>query len=144
MRKAILSCLAALALLTAVPTATLAKDDKDEHRREEVLARLKKARAENRRVIIHLKRGYGLTGRGGEIYEKGFTFEPDNKNDAELLKGSDMVAGIFYDDVKGVEHPSKLRKFFKGVGIGLVGTGAFFIIMPVYAIQALRGDLPSC
>ena len=144
MRTTILSCLAALTLLSAAPSAALARDGKDERRREEVLARLRKARAENRRVIIRLKEGYGLTGRVGEIYEKGFTFEPDNKDDAELLNGSNMVAGIFYENVMGVQHPSKMRKFFKGVRTGLVGAGAFFIVMPIYGVQALRGELPKC
>src|SRR6185436_15962968 len=144
MRRTILSFLAALAFLSVVPSAALAKGDKDERRREEVVARLKKARAENRRVIIRLKEGYGLTGRVGEIRERGFTFEPDNKDDAELLKGSDMAAGIFYEDVTDVRHPSKLRTFFKGVRTGVVGAGAFFIVMPVYGVQALRGELPGC
>jgi hypothetical protein len=144
MRGTILSFLAALALLSAVPSAALAKGDKDERRREEVVARLKKARAENRRVIISLRKGYGLTGRVGEIRERGFTFEPDNKDDAELLKGAGMVAAIFYEDVTGVRHPSKMREFFKGVRTGLVGTGAFFVVMPIYGVQALLGNLPGC
>src|SRR5215207_4065287 len=111
MRTTMLSCLAALALLSAVPSAALARGDKDEHRRERVVARLKKARAENRRVIIRFKEGYDVTGRVGEIYEKGFTFEPDDKDDVPLLKRSDMVAGILYENVSGVQHPSKMRKF---------------------------------
>lgn len=144
MRRTLISFLAALALLSAVPSAALAKGDKDERRREEVVARLKKARAENRRVIIRIKDSYHLTGRVGEIHERGFIFEPDDKDDADLLKGLDMVAGIFYEDVTGVQHPSKMRKFFKGVRTGVIGAGAFFIVMPIYGVQALRGELPPC
>jgi hypothetical protein len=46
--------------------------------------------------------------------------------------------------VVGVQRPSKLRKFFKGLRTGVVGAGAFFIVMPIYGVQAMLGDLPEC
>lgn len=150
MKKSILVCLAALALLSAAPGAAFAQGGREARRKEEVVAHLKKARSENRRVIIHFKEGYDVTGRVGELRERGFTFEPDSKDDADILKGAailkgtEMVVGILYEDVAGVQHPSKVRKFFKGLRTGAIGVGAFFVIMPVYGVQALLGNLPDC
>lgn len=144
MRGTILSCLAALALLSALPSAALAKDGRDKWRKEEIVARLKKARAENRRVIIHFREGYDVTGRVGELRERGFTLEPDGKDSTELLKGTDMTVGILYEDVDGVKHPSKMRKFLKGVRMGALSASAFVIVLPVYGVLALLGDLPEC
>ena len=144
MKRCILTCLAALALLSAAPRAAFAKGVGDEPRREEVLARLKKAQAEHRRVEIKFNNKVKLVGRVGELREKGFTFEPDNKADADALKGMHMVAAVLYEDVDAVQYPSKMKKFFKGVRTGFVGAGAFFVVMPVYGVQALLGNLPDC
>jgi hypothetical protein len=95
-------------------------------------------------VEVKLKNGMNLLGRVGEIREKGFTFEPDNKADADALKGMNMVAAVLYEDVASVQYPSKVRKFFKGLRMGAVGVGAFFIVMPIYGVQALLGNLPDC
>lgn len=110
----------------------------------EVVARLQGARTKNRRVEVTFKNKVTLTGRIGELRERGFTFEPDNAGDADALKGMDMVAAVLYEDVASVRHPSKMRKFFKGLRTGVVGAGAFFVVMPVYGVQALLGDLPQC
>lgn len=144
MRRAILTCLAALMLLSSTPCAAFAKDGKDAWRKDEIVARLKKARAENRRVVIHFREGYDVTGRVGELRERGFTFEPDGKDSTLLLNRTDMSVGILYEDVDGVQHPSKLRKFFKGVRMGALGVSAFFIVLPVYSIQALLGKRIEC
>jgi len=149
MRRSILTCLAALALLSAVAPPAAPAQGVEEGKQAsphdaEVVARVKEARGENRRVIIKFKNTVSLTGRVGELREKGFIFEPDNKDDAAVLKGMDMVAGVPYEDVVAVERPSKMRKFFKGVGIGVKGVGAMFIVMPIYGVQALRGELPGC
>jgi hypothetical protein len=156
MRKSILVCLATLALLSAAsPRAALAKGAGDEQPREEVVARVKKAQAERRRVRVTLRKEFSwfkqevtLTGRVGEVREKGFTFEPDDKDDVAFLKGKGMVAAVLYDDVASVHDHSKVKKFFKdlgkGAGIGAMGAGAFFIVMPVYGVLALLGELPSC
>lgn len=145
MTKTILTCLAALALLSAAaPSSSLAEGGGDEARREKVVARLSKARAENRRVELKFKNKVTLTGRVGELRERGFTFEPDNAGDADALKGMGMVAAVLYEDVASVRHPSKIRKFFNGLRTGVIGAGAFFIVMPVYGVQALLGDLPKC
>jgi hypothetical protein len=149
MRRSILTCLAALALLPAVaPSAALAQGGEEGKQAKlpdtGVVARLKRARAENRRVEVKFKNTVALTGRVGEVRERGFTFEPDNREDADALKGMGMVAAVLYEDVASVRYPSKLRKFFQGVRTGLVGTGAFFVVMPLYGVKALLGDLPSC
>ncbi|HEX8720483.1 MAG TPA: hypothetical protein VF736_07635 [Pyrinomonadaceae bacterium] len=152
MSKAILTCLAALALLlSAAVRAGLAKGDGGGQPREEVVARVRKAQAERRRVRVTFKKEFSwfkeevtLTGRVGEARERGFTFEPDDKDDVAFLKGKGMVAAVLYDDVASVRYPSKMKKFLRGVGIGAMGVGAFFIVMPVYAVEALLGELPSC
>ena len=144
MKKSILACLAALALLSAAPGAALAKGGGDESVREKVVARLKKAQAENRRVEVHLKYGLSLRGRVGELRERGFTFEPDNKADVAALKELGLVAAVLYDDVDSVRYPSKVRKFFKGVGIGFTIAGMTVAFLPTYAVLAMLGELPSC
>jgi hypothetical protein len=151
MKKSILAGLAALALLSAAPRAAQAKGDGDVQPREEIVARVKKAQAERRRVRVRFKKEFAwfkeevtLAGRVGEVREKGFTFEPDDKDSVAFLKGKGMVAAVLYDDVASVRYPSKVKKFFKGVGIGVMGAGAFFVVMPVYGVLALLGELPSC
>ncbi|MFL6256609.1 MAG: hypothetical protein ACJ74T_16510 [Pyrinomonadaceae bacterium] len=156
MKKSIVVCLTALALLSASsPAATLARGAGDAQLREEVVARVNKAHAENRRVQVKFKKEFAwfkeevtLTGRVGEVREKGFTFEPDDKDYVAFLKGKGMVAAVLYDDVASVRYPSKVKKFFKdvgkGVGIGAMGVGAFFVVMPIYGVLALLGELPSC
>ena len=151
MRKSILVCLAALALLAAAPRAALAKGDRGGQPREEVVARVRKAQAERRRVRVTFKKEFGwfkeevtLTGRVGEARERGFTFEPDDRDDVAFLKGQGLVAAVLYDDVASVRYPSKMKKFLRGVGIGVLGAGAFFIVMPAYGVLALLGELPSC
>ena len=143
MRKSILVCLAALALLAAAaPGASLAQGDPDSARREKVIAHLKKARAENRRVLIRFKSGADVTGRVGELRESGFTFEPDNEQDADDLRGMGMTAAVLYESIRGVEHPSKVRKFFKGVRYGLLGAGGTVIFLPyVVAMALLRREV---
>src|SRR3954464_15502682 len=88
MKKSILTCLAALALLSAAAPVTFGKGAGDEQPREEVVARVKKARAENRsvRVTFHkeftwVKEEFTETGRISEVSEQGFTFVPDDKAD---------------------------------------------------------------
>ena len=144
MKRSILACLATLALLSAAPHAAYAKSIGDEPPREDVVARLKKAQTEHRRVEIKLSNKVRLVGRVGELREQGFTFEPDNKDDAAVLKGMNMVAAVLYENVASVQYPSKMKRFFKGVRTGFIGAGAFFVVMPVYGVQALLGNLPDC
>src|SRR4051812_37149341 len=115
MTKEIISMVAALVLLAAAPSAALGQSARDARRREEVVTHLKKARSENRRVILRFKNGADVAGRVGELREKGFTFEPDKEEDANDLQSMGATAAIFYEEIKSVEHPSKVRKFFKGV-----------------------------
>jgi uncharacterized membrane protein YfcA len=145
MRKHILTCLAALVLLSAAaPGASLAQGNPGEARREKVITHLKKARSENRRVLIRFKNGVDVTGRVGELRERGFTFEPDNEEDANDLKGMGVTAAVLYENIKGVEHPSKVRKFFKGIRYGLLGAGGTVIFLPYVAVMALLGREVCC
>lgn len=150
MRKSILVCLTALALLSAAPPAALANGAGDVQGREEVLARVKKAQAERRSVRVRFRKEFSwfkeeftVTGKVGETRENVFVFVPDDKNSAAAWKatGEDVVR---YEDVVSVRYPSKVKKFFKGVGIGAMGAGAVFVVMPVYGVLALLGELPSC
>ena len=77
MKKHILTCLAALALLSAAAPAALAQGGADGARVEKVSARVKEARSEARRVTIKFRDGARVTGKVGEVRERGFTFEPD-------------------------------------------------------------------
>jgi uncharacterized membrane protein YfcA len=146
MKKSILACLAALALLSAavMPSAALGQSARDARRKEEVITHLKKARSENRRVLIRFKNGVDVTGRVGELRERGFTFEPDNEEDANDLKGMGVTAAVLYENIQGVEHPSKVRKFFKGVRYGLLGAGGTVIFLPYVAVMALLGREVCC
>jgi hypothetical protein len=150
MKKSILVCLAALALMLAAPAAALARGTGDEQPREEVVARVKKALANKRSVRVTFKKEaswfkqeYTVTGKVGEVREDVFLFVPDDKADAAALKATGMDS-VRYEDIASVHYPSKIKKFFKGVGIGAMGAGAFFIVMPVYGIEALLGQLPEC
>ena len=105
---------------------------------------MKKARAENRHVIIRFEDEMSVTGRVGELRERGFTFEPDNEDDALELKGRNTVAGVLYEDIKTVQYPSKVRKFFKGVRYGLLGAGGSVIFLPYAAVMGLLGREICC
>lgn len=144
MLKGILIGLATLALLSVVPGAALAQGGGAGARNEKLMARLQKARAENRRVEVKFKDGVQVLGRVGEVRERGFTIEPDNEADAYDLRGRGLVAAVFYEEVSTVQYPSKVRKFFKGVGKGFTIAGMSVAFLPTYAVLALLGDLPSC
>jgi hypothetical protein len=142
--KSILTCLAALALLSAVRPAALAQGGREVARNAKLVARLEKARAENRRVEVKFKDGVNVLGRVGEVRERGFTIEPDNEADAYDLRGRGLVAAVLYEEVETVQYPSKVRKFFKGVGKGFAIAGMSVAFLPTYGVLALLGELPSC
>lgn len=145
MKKSMLSCLAALALLSAAtPLAARAGGRQNATAAAETVARLQKARAENRRVVIRFKNGASVTGRVGEVRDRGFTLEPDSADDALVLKGENAVAAVLYEDVAAVQYPSKMRKFFKGVRFGFMAAAALVIVPPIYGVEALLGRLPEC
>jgi hypothetical protein len=145
MRKTILSCIVSLALLSAAsPAAALAQGAASDARREEVLARLNDARTKNRRVTIKFKNGASVTGRIGEVRERGFTFQPDGYDGEKTLSEQNAFAAVLYENIAAVEHPSKVKGFLKKVGYGFVLGGAAIIILPVYGVVAMLGQLPSC
>jgi len=144
MKKGILVCLAALALLSAAAVAGRAQENANEARRARVLTRLKDARATGRRVTINFKDGARVTGRVGELRERGLTFEPDGLSPE--LRRLNSAAVILYADVASVEHPSKVRSFFKKVGYGLALGGAYAIVEPLNGVAILLGgsSIPGC
>jgi hypothetical protein len=130
-------------LAAATPSGALARGGGDEAGREKkFIARLHKARAENRRVEVNLRNGVNLRGRVGEVRERGFTFEPDNQDDADALRGMNMVAAVLYDDVDSVRYPSKMRKFFKGFGKGFATAGMAVAFLPAAGVLTLLGHPP--
>ena len=145
MKKRMLSCLAALALLSAATVRPARAGGRQNiPPAGETAARLQKARAENRRVTIRFKNGASATGRVGEVRERGFTLEPDSADDALVLKGENAVAAVLYEDVAAVQYPSKTRKFFKRVRFGFMAAAALVIVPPIYGVEALLGRLPEC
>ena len=143
MTKTVLTCLMALVVLAAQPSGARAQGGQEKSPAPDVLARVQDARAKNRRVTIKFKNGADVTGRVGEVRERGFTFEPDGLSPE--LKRQNSVAVILYGDVASVRHPSKVKSFFKQVGYGLGLAGAFVVVAPIYgAILLLGGEIPSC
>jgi hypothetical protein len=149
MRRSLLTCLAALALLSAVaPSAALAQGVEEGKQARppdaKVAARVKDARMKNRRVTVKFKDGASVTGRVGELRERGFTFEPDGLGTE--LRRQNAAAIILYGDVASVRHPSKVRSFFKKVGYGVALGGAYAIVAPLNGVAILLGgsSIPGC
>jgi hypothetical protein len=145
MKKGILVCLAALALLSAVaPSSARAQGAAGAAQSEKVLARVREARTQNRRVTIRFKDGASVTGRVGEVRERGLTFEPDGLSPE--LRRQNAAAIILYKDVASVQHPSKVRSFFKKVGYGLAVGGAYAVMAPLNGVAILLGgsSIPGC
>ena len=147
--KGTLSCLAALVLLaTAAPSGALARGGQEgggvAPPDTKIVARVKKARDTNRRVTVKFKDGAGVTGRVGEMRERGFTFEPDGLSPE--LRRQNAAAVIPYEDVASVRHPSKVRSFFKKVGYGAALGGAYAIVGPMNGVTLLLfgSTIPGC
>ena len=147
--KGIFTCLAALVLLaTAAPSGALARGGQEGGQvtphDTRVAARVKDAREKNRRVTVTFKDGASVTGRVGELRERGFTFEPDGLSPE--LKRQNAAAVIYYGDVASVRHPSKVRSFFKKVGYGLALGGAYAVVAPINGVAILLGgsSIPGC
>jgi hypothetical protein len=145
MKKAFLSCLTAFALLSAaMPCAARAQEERNVADKDALVARLKDARAKDRRVTIKFKNGASVSGKVGELREKGFTFSPDGVDNEYVLRKQNALAGIFYEDITAVKHPSKVKKFFKNIGFGFLMAGAAVIIIPVIAVDEILGRKPDC
>ena len=148
MKKSILACLAALVLLSAASPAAFAQGVEKSRpvtpRATVVAARVKDARAKGRRVTVKFKDGADVTGRVGEVREQGFTFEPDGLSPE--LRRQNAAAVILYEGVASVEHPSKVRSFFKKVGYGLAVGGAFVVMAPLNGATLLLfgSTIPGC
>ena len=149
MKKGILVGLTTLALLaTAAPSGALAQSGQGGLRaappNAKAVARLQEAQEERRRVTINFKSGGSVTGRVGELRERGLTFEPDGLGPE--LRRQNAAAVILYEDVGSVQHPSKVRSFFKKVGYGLALGGAYAVIGPLDGVTLLLfgSRIPGC
>ena len=147
--KSIFTCLAALVLLaTAAPSGALARGGQEGGQvtphDTRVAARVKDAREKNRRVTVRFRDGASVTGRVGELRERGFTFEPDDLEPE--LRRQNAAAVILYEHVASVRHPSKVRDFFKKVGYGLAVGGAYAVVAPINGVAILLGgsSIPGC
>jgi hypothetical protein len=145
MRRTILSCLAALAILTAAaPGRAAGKDSRRQLTPEEVAAQVKTAKEKGRRVTVRFKNGSRFSGTVDEVRERGFTVIPYNFAARMSLKRQGEAAAIFYEDVASVERESKVKGFFRKVGEGFALGGLTVAILPVYMVAAVLGKAPSC
>jgi hypothetical protein len=147
--KSIIICLAALVLpAAAAPSGAMARGGQESggvtSPDTKIVARVKDARDKNRRVTVKLKDGASVTGRVGEMRERGFTFEPDGLSPE--LRRQNASAVILYEDVASVRHPSKVRSFFKKVGYGVALGGAYAVVAPINGVAILLGgsSIPGC
>lgn len=152
MKLRLISCLIASALLSAAaPAGSAAQGDL---KVEEMKARAAEAQAEGKTVVVklreeahvvvggrevpyHIKRGESFDGKIKEAREKDFTLvESDGR--------TEIAAVIGYNDVLSVEHPSRFKRALKGVGRTSLGGALLPVLLPLYGILALTGQLPSC
>lgn len=152
MKEKLISCLIAAALLVAVAPARAAAQG--ETKSEEVKARAARAQSEGKTVVVKLregahvliggrelsynvKRGESFDGKIREAREKDFTLvESDGR--------TEIAAVIGYDDVLSVEHPPRFKRALRGVGRVALGGALMPVLLPLYGILALTGQLPSC
>ena len=145
MRRTILSCLAALSILTAAAPG-LAAGDKSRRQLtpEEVLAQVKTAQEKGRRVTVRFKNGSTVSGTVDEVRERGFTFVPYNFAARLSLKRADEAAAILYEDVASVDNEPKVKRFFRKVGEGFALGGVSVVALPILMVAAVLGKAPSC
>ena len=145
MRRTILSCLAALVILTAAaPGLAAGEGSRRQLTPDEVAALVKSARDKGRRVTVRLKNGERVSGTVDEVRERGFTIVPYNFAARLSLKRANAAAAVLYEDVASVEREPKVKRFFRKVGEGFALGGLGVIILPVYMVAAVLGKAPSC
>jgi hypothetical protein len=152
MKRRLISCLLAAAFLAAAsPEGAAAQGGT---KPEEVKARAAEAQSEGKVVVVKLRaggrvlvgkkelpyeirRGDSFGGRIREVREKDFTLvESDGR--------TEIASVISYDDVLSVYHPSRFKKALKIVGRTSLGVSLMPVLLPLYGILALTGQLPSC
>jgi hypothetical protein len=145
MRRTILSCLTALAILAAAVPG-LAADDNSRRQLtpDEVAALVKNAKEKGRRVTVRFKNGSRFSGLVDEVRERGFTIVPYNFAARMSLKAQGEAAAIFYEDVASFERESKVKVFFRRVGEGFAIGGVTVALMPVFMVAAVLGKVPDC
>ena len=122
---------------------------------DEVKGRAAEAQAKGKEVVIKVRPGTtilvgnkafpfefihsaSLSGRVKEMRENDFTFSSTDSHTGEV------TAVISYADVLSIKHPSGFAKALKNIGkYSLLGM-AIPVILPLYGIMALIGQLPKC
>jgi hypothetical protein len=146
MRRTILSCLAAFAILTAAVPGRAAAGDNSRRQLtpDEVAALVKSAKEKGRRVTVRFKNGSRFSGTVDEVRERGFTVIPYNFAARMSLKSQDAAAAVLYEDVASVEREPKVKRFFRKVGEGFALGGLTVVILPVFMVAAVLGKVPDC
>jgi hypothetical protein len=145
MRRTILSCLAALVILTAAAPGLAAGDNsRRQLTPDEVASLVKSAKEKGRRVTVRFKNGSRFSGTVDEVRERGFTVIPYNFAARMSLKSQGAAAAILYEDVASVEREPKVKHFFRKMGEGFALGGLTVVILPVYMVAIVLGKAPSC
>lgn len=144
MTKTLLAYLMALALMATVPCMAVGQGAKSAPTAEQLMARLQEAKAKNQRVTVKFKSGAHVSGQIGEVRKRGVTLIPQNTDAEDKLKQLNATAAILYEDIASVERSSRAKKFFQRIGFGVLFAGEDVIAIPLYAVSALLGRLPSC
>lgn len=122
---------------------------------DEVKTRVAEAQTKGKEVVVKLRPGTrilvgnkalsfefihraSLSGRIKEIRETDFTFSDTNARTGEV------TAIISYSDVLSIKRPSGFEKALKSVGRFSLGVLAIPVVLPLYGLLALMGELPTC
>jgi hypothetical protein len=145
MRRTLISLLAALAILAAaVPGRAADKGSRRQLTPEEVVALIKSARDKGWQVTVRLKDGTRVYGRVDEVSERGFTIVPYDFVARMSLKEENDGAEVLYEGVASVERESKVKRFFRKAGEGVVLGGVSVVALPVLLVAAALGKAPGC
>jgi hypothetical protein len=145
MRRALISFLAALAILTAaVPGLAAGDGSRRQLAPEEVAAQVKKAQEKGQRVTVRFRNGTRVNGTVDEVREHDFIIIPYNFASRLSLKEQDTAVEIFYEQVASVERESKAKRFFRKAGEGFAFGGVVVGLMPVVVVGAALGKVPGC
>lgn len=83
-------------------------------------------------------RSASLSGRIKELRDKDFTFSDSSD------RMGDVTTVISYTDVVSIKRPSGFEKALKSVGRYSLGVVAIPVVLPLYGLLALIGELPAC
>ena len=143
MKSGIVSCLLSLLLIVdaAPPCFGQDKNHDDAMTIEQIKARVREAKAKDKRLIVMLKNGSSVSGVVVAASDKGLslmhTHEPF---------GPGATESINYSDVVSIKSRDPLLKALKDIGtvpVVIVG-GAVLVILSVVSLLTGYPKLPSC